>query len=118
MALLSFVGASTLAEIHEATVLHVACAEHGGQIEDVGPLGLLSSSRVATVQSAPPDAGAHHACELPPSLSNGALTWHAVAWTLVPPLPLVVDASAPEGAPGRTGPPLLSLAPKLSPPRT
>jgi len=115
----AFLSAQLRAELHEAFVVHVVCAEHGGQIEDVpramgndAPFG--SVSKVA--HTAPASPKEHQACEMPPGLAAGVVTVSAPV-VLHPALLSFLDPQPPEGVPGRTGPPLLQQAPKLSPPR-
>jgi hypothetical protein len=99
--------------------VHVVCAEHG-EVEDV-PRAVSarardeSASKVAHAPPAPPDE--HQACELPPGLTSGAVTVSSPTVTHPAGGISFFDPQPPEGVPGRTGPPLLQEAPKLSPPR-
>ena len=116
----AFLSAELRVELHDAFVVHVVCAEHGGQIEDVprafgdaAPSG--SVSKVA--HTAPASPKEHQACEMPPGLTSGVVAVSAPPVVLYPILISFLDPQPPEGVPGRTGPPLLQQAPKLSPPR-
>jgi hypothetical protein len=115
----AFLSAELQVEVHEALVQHVVCAEHGGQIEDVprtfetGPQAPSAGKVAHTAPSAPNE---HRACEMPPGLVSGVVTVSAPV-VLHPLLISFLDPQPPEGVPGRTGPPLLQQAPKLSPPR-
>jgi hypothetical protein len=115
----AFLSAQLGAELHEAVVTHVVCAEHGGQIEDVPRLvanGAPSGSAGEIVYTAPAAPNGHQACEMPPGLASGVVVVSTPA--VLHPLPIsFLDPQPPEGVPGRTGPPLLQQAPKLSPPR-
>jgi hypothetical protein len=100
---------------HDASHVHVACSDHAGAVEDK-QLGASARSHhpVEIHQSVAP--GLHKPCDLPPALMGGAIVLSRPAA-----LPLLTAAAlelaaAPEGVPGRTGPPLFHLAPKLSPP--
>ena len=115
----AFLSAELRVELHEAFVVHVVCAEHGGQIEDVpravGQDGQSTSpSKVA--HTAPASPKEHQACEMPPGLTSGVVAV-STPTVLHPFLISFLDPQPPEGVPGRTGPPLLQEAPKLSPPR-
>lgn len=117
----AFLAGQTQVEVHEAFVQHVVCAEHGGQLEDVpraavGHAGAEKSATAKAARTAPASADNHKACELPPGLAAGALSLSSPP-VLHPAEVSFLDPQAPEGAPGRTGPPLLQEAPKLSPPR-
>jgi hypothetical protein len=104
-------------QIHLAANPHVVCVEHE-RIEDAhGDVSNARSSakpEITAVASAA--AGSHDACVMPLTPNSGAV----VALSAPPPMPpaevVFTDAPAPEGFPGRTGPPLLHVAPKLSPP--
>jgi hypothetical protein len=115
----AFLSAELRVQLHDAFVVHVVCAEHGGQVEDV-PRAVAKgaqsgkASKVAHTSPALPDE--HQACEMPPGLASGAVAVSAPA-VLHPIAISFLDPQPPEGVPGRTGPPLLQEAPKLSPPR-
>ena len=115
----AFLSAELRVELHDAFVVHVVCAEHGGQVEDV-PRAVVqnaqsgSASKVAHTAPAAPNE--HQACEMPPGLTSGVVTVSPPV-VLHPILISFLDPQPPEGVPGRTGPPLLQEAPKLSPPR-
>jgi len=115
----AFLSAQLRAEVHEALVVHVVCAEHGGQVEDV-PRAVAndapSGSHGKVAHTAPAAPKEHQACEMPPGLTSGVVTVSAPV-VLHPILISFLDPQPPEGVPGRTGPPLLQEAPKLSPPR-
>ena len=115
----AFLSAELRVELHEAFVVHVVCAEHGGQVEDV-PRAVAndtpSSSASKVAHTAPAGPNEHQACEMPPGLVSGVVVVSAPA-VLHPLLISFLDPQLPEGVPGRTGPPLLQEAPKLSPPR-
>src|SRR5436190_12571544 len=117
----AFLSAELRVELHDAFVVHVVCAEHGGQVEDVprtfaqeGAQSAGSTGKVAHTAPAAPNE--HQACEMPPGLVSGVVAVSAPA-VLHPLLISFLDPQPPEGVPGRTGPPLLQEAPKLSPPR-
>ena len=115
----AFLSAQLRVELHEAFVVHVVCAEHGGQIEDV-PRAVAQDGQSASpskvAHTAPTAPKEHQACEMPPGLAAGVVTVSAPV-VLHPVLISFLDPQPPEGVPGRTGPPLLQQAPKLSPPR-
>jgi hypothetical protein len=83
---------------------------------DVRDEGTQSESTSKVAHTAPGAPKEHQACEMPPGLVSGAVVVSAPA-VLHPVLISFLDPQSPEGAPGRTGPPLLQEAPKLSPPR-
>ena len=115
----AFLSAELRVELHDAFVVHVVCAEHGGQVEDQprAMSGQGHSEKTNKVAHAAPDAPSEHqACEMPPGLLFGVVAGSAP--TVLHPLAIsFLDPQPPEGVPGRTGPPLLQEAPKLSPPR-
>lgn len=115
----AFLSAELRVELHDAFVVHVVCAEHGGQVEDV-PRAVANGAQpegIGKVAHTSPNApNEHQACEMPPGLVSGVVTVSAPA-VLHPLLISFLDPQLPEGVPGRTGPPLLQQAPKLSPPR-
>lgn len=101
--------------LHEYTVTHVWCAEHGGLVEQQSSGVSVSSSKdETTIQAGPNDRDHHeHGCGLPggppttddlPRILNvpevSASAWPAVA---------IVTCRAPR-------PPPLAYAPKTSPP--
>ncbi|MFZ5478028.1 MAG: hypothetical protein ACOZNI_14735 [Myxococcota bacterium] len=116
--LLSVVLAQVGVQIHEAATPHVVCAEHDGRVED-GPVQVASAERhdVASLSAMIDLGDDHEGCAMPLTPKSGSVdvadaapAWEAVAGVLA-------DDPLPEGVPGRTGPPLLHVAPKLSPPR-
>ena len=114
----AFLSAELRVELHDAFVVHVVCAEHGGQVEDV-PRAVAKgaqSDNAKIAHTAPDAPNDHEACEMPPGLTSGVVAVSAPA-VLHPVLISFFDPQPPEGVPGRTGPPLLQEAPKLSPPR-
>jgi hypothetical protein len=114
----AFLSAELRVQLHEAFVVHVVCAEHG-EVEDVpraASAGARSESAAKIAHTAPASADEHQACEMPPGLTSGALASSSPA-ALHPVEISFLDPRQPEGVPGRTGPPLLQEAPKLSPPR-
>ena len=115
----AFLSAELRVELHDAFVVHVVCAEHGGQVEDV-PRAVAKASQSGTASkvahTSPAAPSEHQACEMPPGLVSGVVAVSAPA-LLHPLLISFLDPQPPEGVPGRTGPPLLQEAPKLSPPR-
>ena len=115
----AFLSAELRVELHDAFVVHVVCSEHGGQVEDVPRAiaqGGQSSSKSKVAHTAPKAPNEHQACEMPPGLVSGVVTVSPPV-VLHPILISFLDPQPPEGVPGRTGPPLLQEAPKLSPPR-
>ena len=116
LTVVAFLGAETGAMVHDAFVVHYACPEHEGQIEDVpiATQGHVRASRT-TVSPASPRR-THRSCELPPALADGGVVLQRSAPLPLPSAVAASDATAPEGVPGRTGPPILQLAPKLCPP--
>ena len=115
----AFLSAELRVQLHDTFVAHVVCAEHGGQVEDVpraNTAGAQSGSASKVAHTAPAAPDEHQACEMPPGLVSGAIVVSAPV--VLHPLPIsFLDPQPPEGVPGRTGPPLLQEAPKLSPPR-
>jgi hypothetical protein len=117
----AFLSAQLQVELHEAFVQHVVCAEHGGRLEDLphAAASRTSDDKASTqksVQATPATPEEHQACELPPGLTAGTLALSSPP-VLYPAEVSFLDPQPPEGVPGRTGPPLLHEAPKLSPPR-
>ena len=115
----AFLSAELRVELHDAFVVHVVCAEHGGQVEDVPRAvakGEESANASKVAHTAPAAPNEHQACEMPPGLVSGVVAVSAPA-VLHPVAISFLDPQPPEGVPGRTGPPLLQEAPKLSPPR-
>ena len=116
----AFLSAELRLELHDAFVQHVVCAEHGGQIEDVPRTFAQEDAQSGTTgkvaHTAPAAPKEHQACEMPPGLVSGVVAVSAPT-ILHPVLISFLDPQPPEGVPGRTGPPLLQQAPKLSPPR-
>jgi hypothetical protein len=108
----AFLSAELRVELHDVFVVHVVCAEHGGQVEDVpraAATGAPSGTTSKMAHTSPPASDDHQACEMPPGLTAGAVSVSAPV-VLHPLLISFLDPQPPEGVPGRTGPPLLQEA--------
>lgn len=105
--------------LHVATVQHVVCAEHDGAVEDVrfvhaSAADTQQSDDIASVSNAPDEDHGHEDCSLI-GIGPTALRHDVRAELPASPYLAGTDAPAPEQL-GARGPPLLSFAPKLSPP--
>ena len=121
LAVVSILQSQLQVVIHRATVQHVVCAEHDGAVEDLRPVRASAAVSAQdhddrpTISAAHVEDHGHKDCSL---LGLGTLAVRSQPAPTFEDAPHLAGTDAPAPAElGARGPPLLSLAPKQSPPQ-